>query len=61
MAWGALAQAQLMQMPAHHLLLLANHPSPLSALRPPRPFVGCGHFGLANAWLQARGRGVVSW
>ena len=61
MAWGALAQAQLMQMPAHHLLLLANHPSPLSALRPPRPFVGCGHFGSANAWLQARGRGVVSW
>lgn len=61
MAWGALAQAQLMQLPAHHLLLQANHPSPLSALRPPRPFVGCGHFGLANAWLQARGRGVVSW
>lgn len=61
MAWGALAQAQLAHVPARHLLLQANHPSPLSALRPPRPFVGCGHFSAANAWLQAHGRGVVSW
>ena len=61
MAWGALAQTQLARVPARHLLLVANHPSPLSALRPPRPFVGCGHFSAANAWLQAQGRGVVSW
>jgi uracil-DNA glycosylase len=61
MGWGAHAQAQLARVPAHHLLLSANHPSPLSALRPPRPFVGCGHFSAANAWLQAHGRGVVSW
>ncbi len=33
------------------LVLKANHPSPFSALRPPRPFIGCGHFGQAKAWL----------
>jgi uracil-DNA glycosylase len=33
------------------LVLKANHPSPLSALRPPQPFMGCGHFSQAAAWL----------
>ena len=33
------------------LVLKANHPSPLSALRPPQPFIGCGHFSQAAAWL----------
>jgi len=33
-------------------VLMANHPSPLSALRPPQPFIGCGHFSKARAWLQ---------
>ena len=36
------------------LVLTANHPSPLSALRPPKPFVGCGHFSQAKAWLVER-------
>ena len=36
------------------LLLQSNHPSPLSALRPPVPFIGCGHFSLAQAWLAQR-------
>ena len=46
--WGAHAQAKATlieaQAPGRHLLLLANHPSPLSARRPPVPFIGCGHF-----------------
>jgi uracil-DNA glycosylase len=37
------------------LVLKANHPSPLSALRPPAPFIGCGHFSMARDWLAARG------
>ncbi len=37
------------------LILKANHPSPLSALRPPAPFIGCGHFSAAQDWLAARG------
>jgi len=36
------------------LILKANHPSPLSALRPPAPFIGCGHFSMARDWLAAR-------
>ncbi|MCB1978143.1 MAG: uracil-DNA glycosylase, partial [Burkholderiaceae bacterium] len=44
--WGAHAQSKraLVDGP-RHLVLSANHPSPLSALRPPVPFIGCGHFG----------------
>lgn len=38
----------------------ANHPSPLSARRPPLPFIGCGHFGAANRFLAAAGRGTVA-
>ena len=37
------------------LILKANHPSPLSALRPPVPFIGCGHFSKARDWLATRG------
>lgn len=36
------------------LILKANHPSPLSALRPPQPFIGCDHFSQAKAWLAQR-------
>ncbi len=61
MAWGAHAQALVAHLPARHLLLAANHPSPLSATRPPKPFVGCGHFSSANAWLRSRGREPVQW
>lgn len=55
MLWGARAQSkQNLIDPARHRVLLANHPSPLSALRPPRPFLGCGHFSLARAWRDAQ-------
>ena len=60
MLWGAYAQAKAPLIDAAgqgHLVLKANHPSPLSALKPPRPFIGCGHFSTAKAWLEARGRG----
>ncbi|MEI6601225.1 MAG: uracil-DNA glycosylase [Comamonadaceae bacterium] len=51
MLWGAHAQAKRALIDAsRHLVLLANHPSPLSALRPPAPFIGCGHFSRARAW-----------
>jgi uracil-DNA glycosylase len=44
-----------------HLTLLANHPSPLSALRAPLPFIGCGHFGRANAYLSSRHCLPIDW
>ncbi len=59
MLWGAHAQAKANLIDAErHLVLRANHPSPLAARRPPVPFVGCGHFGKADAWLKSKGRGV---
>ena len=62
MLWGAHAQAkQDLLVTDRHLVLTANHPSPLSARRPPRPFVGCGHFSAANAWLERHGRRAVLW
>jgi uracil-DNA glycosylase len=61
MLWGAHAQAKRELIKGEHLVLTANHPSPLSANRPPQPFVGCGHFVAANAWLQARGHKVIEW
>ena len=43
--WGAHAQSKLALIDrTRHQVLMANHPSPLSALRPPLPFIGCGHF-----------------
>jgi uracil-DNA glycosylase len=38
-----------------HLILRSNHPSPLSALRGPAPFIGCNHFSIARTWLASRG------
>jgi uracil-DNA glycosylase len=61
MLWGAHAQSRRAGLGEPHLVLEANHPSPLSARRPPVPFLGCGHFSRANTFLAARGRGVIDW
>lgn len=61
MLWGAFAQAARAGIDKPHLVLQANHPSPLSARRPPLPFFGCGHFSRANAFLQQHGRGTIDW
>ena len=54
MLWGAHAQSKRPLIDAQrHKVLAANHPSPLSALRPPVPFIGCGHFSQARAWREA--------
>ena len=67
MLWGASAQRKraLIERPgaAPHLVLQANHPSPLSANRPPVPFMGCRHFSRANAFLAERrpGASPIRW
>ena len=66
MLWGAHAQAKLELIESSgtankQLILRANHPSPLSARRPPVPFIGCGHFSQANHWLRTQGQPEVSW
>ena len=57
MLWGGHAQGKRALIPADrgHLVLTSNHPSPLSALRPPAPFIGNGHFGQARAFRERQG------
>jgi uracil-DNA glycosylase len=62
--WGAQAQAKRPLIDAAHRehgVYVANHPSPLSARRPPIPFLGCRHFSRANDFLAQHGRGRVDW
>jgi uracil-DNA glycosylase len=63
MLWGADAQtkAPWPRDLGRHAVLLANHPSPLSARRGPVPFLGCGHFSAANRFLAAAGRTPIDW
>ena len=63
MLWGAHAQQKQALIPStpNHLVLTANHPSPLSASRPPLPFLGCGHFERANGWLEGNGEKLIRW
>jgi uracil-DNA glycosylase len=64
--WGAHAQrkralieqATPQRKGAAHLILQANHPSPLSATRGPAPFIGCGHFGQVQAFWRAQGHAL---
>ncbi|WP_077000705.1 uracil-DNA glycosylase [Variovorax sp. KK3] len=56
MLWGSHAQSKKALIDGNrHKVLTANHPSPLSALRPPVPFIGCGHFSQARAWRETQG------
>ena len=66
MLWGGHAQAkrsliEAARRPDLFLVLEANHPSPLSARRPPRPFFGCDHFRLANDFLERHHIATVNW
>lgn len=67
MLWGAHAQRmyregiESIRAPSAHLVLTANHPSPLSALRPPHPFLGCAHFSAANNDLVQKKCTPIDW
>jgi uracil-DNA glycosylase len=66
MLWGAHAQQKRCLIEhsrchARHLILEANHPSPLSASRGPRPFLGCDHFRLAEAFWAEAGWPPMRW
>lgn len=57
--WGSHSQkkAKLIDAKRHHILM-APHPSPLSAHR---GFLGCGHFLQTNSLLEASGKTPISW
>ncbi len=63
--WGAHAQAKAGLIEAagggRHRVLLANHPSPLSARRPPRPFIGCDHFSQVQDFLASLHAPAIDW
>ena len=44
-------------------VLSSRHPSPLSALTKPNPFIGNNHFKLTNEWLREKygPEGEVDW
>ncbi|GAB1384868.1 uracil-DNA glycosylase [Melaminivora sp.] len=58
MLWGSHAQSRRSLIPPDrgHLVLTSNHPSPLSALRPPQPFIGNSHFSQARAFRLANAK-----
>jgi uracil-DNA glycosylase len=59
MLWGAYAQRKGAAIDQdRHCVLKAPHPSPLSAHR---GFLGCGHFHLANDYLEDQGRARIDW
>lgn len=60
--WGAHAQKKAALIDEkRHQVLCANHPSPLSASRGPVPFLGCGHFGAVNRWLDRESMMEIAW
>jgi len=60
--WGAHAQKKRSLIDgSRHVVLEANHPSPLSARRAPVPFLGCGHFSAVNRWLVGKGQAPIAW
>ncbi len=59
MLWGAYAQKKAAFVDRErHCILVAPHPSPLSAHR---GFFGCGHFKKANQFLASKGFDAIDW
>ncbi len=57
--WGAPAQRKASYVErGRHTVLVAPHPSPLSAYR---GFIGCGHFSQINQQLSAQGLTPIDW
>ncbi|AGF48645.1 uracil-DNA glycosylase [Candidatus Kinetoplastibacterium oncopeltii TCC290E] len=64
MLWGNYAQSKdvlISSTKNNHLILKANHPSPLSACKKPLPFIGCNHFKIANEWLINHRKKPIIW
>lgn len=59
MLWGKFAQNKSALIDGKkHKLLMAAHPSPLSAHN---GFFGCRHFSKTNAWLREQGEKPIDW
>ncbi len=59
MLWGNYAKSKKPLINSHkHLILEANHPSPLSASR---GFFNCKHFSKTNSYLMGHGKTPINW
>ena len=59
MLWGGNAKSKERFIDLDkHIVLKANHPSPLSAYN---GFFGCKHFSKANKYIQKNGYNVIKW
>lgn len=56
--WGRPAQRKQNLIDKRHKILIAAHPSPLSASN---GFFSCAHFSQANSFLKAQGLPVINW
>lgn len=57
--WGAHAQKKsILVNGPRNLVLMAPHPSPLSAYR---GFFDCAHFSATNQWLTSQGERAIRW
>lgn len=65
MLWGNRAiEKEVLINNSRHLVLKAQHPSPLSVVGgscKQVPFLGCDHFRLANAYLTQHNKSPISW
>lgn len=60
--WGKHAQAKAALIDTNrHRIISSNHPSPLSATKPPVPFVGSHPFSRCNRLLEQMGRKPIDW
>ena len=59
--WGRFAQQKRSLIDQRHIVIESNHPSPLSANRLPRRFVGSKPFSRANSRLDALGEDPIDW
>lgn len=62
--WGAHAQQKAERIGLAgrgHGVVMSNHPSPLSARRPPQPFLGSRPFSRTHDLLRERGADPVDW
>jgi uracil-DNA glycosylase len=60
--WGARARAQCRSVDGQrHVVIESAHPSPLSAPRGLKPFIGSAPFLHANEELARRGQPVIDW
>lgn len=43
------------------IILESSHPSPLSANKTEKPFIGCDHFNKINEILKSKGESIIEW